>query len=66
MGALPKQRQSNGRQGRRRQHHKIAIPQLTECPNCHQMHQVHHVCLNCGQYRGRQVLVLKNQGTEEE
>ena len=66
MGALPKQRVSNARQGHRRQHHKIALPQLEVCPNCRQMKQSHHVCLNCGQYRGRQVLRIRGASTEEE
>ncbi len=29
---------------------------LTDCPNCGAKHRNHHVCHDCGQYRGRQVL----------
>ena len=56
MGALPKKRVSNRRQGNRRQHHRIKIPQLRVCPQCHQLRLSHHACPNCGTYRGRQVL----------
>ena len=56
MGALPKKRLSNRRQGNRRQHHRVTIPQLRICPQCHQARVSHHVCPNCGTYRGRQVL----------
>lgn len=29
---------------------------LRTCDNCGQKHLMHHVCKECGQYRGRQVL----------
>jgi large subunit ribosomal protein L32 len=65
VGALPKKRQSNSRQGHRRAHHKIKLPQLTICKQCRQPRLSHHVCPNCGQYRGRQVLTIKARGSEE-
>ncbi len=61
MGAVPKTRQSNARQGNRRSHHKVRLPQLTICPQCKQARLAHHVCPNCGSYRGRQVLPPKRQ-----
>ena len=61
MGAVPKKRISSSRQGNRRQHHKMKLPQLTVCPNCRQLRQTHHVCPNCGTYRGRQVLPVKDR-----
>ncbi len=61
MGALPKKRQTNSRQGHRRQHHKIKIPQLKICPQCHQARLSHHACPNCGTYRGRQVLPVRER-----
>lgn len=61
MGAVPKKRISRARQGNRRSHHKIKIPEITICPNCRQARQTHHVCPNCGVYRGRQVLEIKNK-----
>jgi len=34
MGALPKQRTSHARQGDRRAHQALKLPQLVACPNC--------------------------------
>ena len=61
VGALPKKRQTNSRQGHRRQHHKIKIPQLKICPQCKQARLSHHACPNCGTYRGRQVFPLRER-----
>jgi large subunit ribosomal protein L32 len=61
VGALPKKRVSRSRQGNRRAHQKVTIPQLTVCPQCRQLRQSHHVCPNCGTYRGRQVLPVKDK-----
>jgi large subunit ribosomal protein L32 len=59
VGALPKKKVSNHRQGNRRQHHRIKLPQLKVCPQCRQARLSHHACPNCGTYRGRQVLPVK-------
>jgi large subunit ribosomal protein L32 len=64
VGALPKKRHTNARQGNRRAHHKVKLPQLTICPQCRQPRQSHHACPNCGSYRGRQVLKAKNAAAE--
>jgi len=40
---------------------KVRLPQLTVCSQCHQARLAHHVCPNCGAYRGRQVLTMKQQ-----
>jgi large subunit ribosomal protein L32 len=61
VGAVPKKRVSGARQGLRRQHHKIKIPQLKVCPQCRHVRQAHHVCPNCGTYRGREVLTVKSK-----
>ena len=61
MGAVPKKKISRSRQGNRRQHHKIKIPQLKICPQCRQARLSHHACPNCGTYKGRQVLQIKDK-----
>ncbi len=66
MGALPKQRISRAHQGNRRRHHFIAAPQLTRCKNCGEMRRSHHVCPNCGQYRGRQVIQIEERQPSSE
>ena len=65
VGALPKKRVSNARQGNRRAHHKVKIPQLTICPNCRQARLSHHACPNCGMYRGRQVFEVGKSRSAE-
>lgn len=60
MGALPKQRISRAHQGNRRRHHFIPEVNLVQCNNCRELKRPHHVCPNCGQYRGRQVIVIED------
>ena len=50
---VPKRRVSHARQGERRAHLAISLPNLEECPHCHEMKLPHHVCPNCGYYQGR-------------
>jgi large subunit ribosomal protein L32 len=59
MGALPKQRISHARQGERRAHQQLVLPQLVACPQCKRPRRSHHACPNCGYYRGRQVFLPK-------
>lgn len=59
MGALPKQRVSQAHQGNRRRHHFITAPTLVPCKSCGAMKRAHHVCLECGMYRGRQVIQVE-------
>ena len=66
MGALPKKRVSHSRQGNRRAHHKIQIPQLTTCKQCGRARLAHNACPNCGTYRGRQVLEVKQRRASAE
>ena len=49
----PSARVSHARQGERRAHLAIDLPNLEECPHCHEPKQQHHVCPNCGYYNGR-------------
>ena len=48
---VPKRRVSHARQGERRAHLAIDLPNLEECPHCHEMKRQHHVCPNCGYYQ---------------
>jgi large subunit ribosomal protein L32 len=54
--ALPKTRYSHARQGERRAHLAIKLPQLVECPQCRQLRRPHTICRNCGYYDGREVI----------
>lgn len=56
MGALPKRKLSNRRQGNRRSHHRVALPALTVCPRCRTPRPIYRVCKNCGYYGNLKVL----------
>ncbi len=56
MGAVPKRRTSKARRDRRRSHHALSTFHLVPCPECGEMRRAHRVCMNCGTYKGRQVL----------
>ncbi len=56
---LPKRRHSKARGRRRRTHWKLATPQLSKCPHCHQLRRVHQVCPHCGYYGDKEVLTPK-------
>lgn len=45
----------------RRSHHALKASALAACSNCGSMHRPHHMCLECGFYKGRQVMDLKAQ-----
>ncbi len=53
--ALPKRRHSNTRTRKRRTHHKVALPSLTQCSHCQAMILTHNACHKCGYYQGRKV-----------
>ncbi len=61
MGALPKRKVTKAAKAKRRSHLHLKIPQLVSCPQCRQPRLAHHVCPNCGTYRGRQVLPIKEK-----
>lgn len=56
--AVPKQRMGRIRTHRRRsQHDKVDAPSRSTCPQCGEVKLPHRVCLNCGFYRNREVIV---------
>ena len=50
----------------RRSHHGLTAATLTVCSNCGAEHRPHHMCLECGFYKGRQVIDLKAQKDKRE
>lgn len=57
--AVPKKRKSKSRtRTRRSQHDKTTAPTLGTCSSCGEPKVPHRVCLACGQYNGRQVLMV--------
>ncbi len=57
--ALPKRRHSKSRTNKRRTHQKLSSPNVTLCPQCSEPKLPHRVCLNCGMYKGKTVLEVK-------
>jgi len=55
MTPLTKRRHSTMRQGKRRATHKLILPTLIDCPNCHQPTRPHSACSHCGFYKGRKI-----------
>lgn len=62
---VPKRRVSRARQGDRRAHHALALPKIEECPHCHQSKQPHHACPNCGWYKGREAVRIRQRKPAE-
>lgn len=54
--AVPKKRTSKERKHLRRANWKLALPGISECPQCHKPKLSHRVCKNCGYYNGKQVV----------
>jgi large subunit ribosomal protein L32 len=56
MGALPKKKLTRARGGRRFTSYKLKPVAMSFCPRCRNAKLPHTVCLQCGFYRGRQVV----------
>ena len=55
----PKRRHSKQRTAKRRIHDFLTPLSLSECPNCHERKLPHRVWRKCGQYKGREVIAMK-------
>jgi len=63
---LPKQRHTKSRRNKRRSHHALKARILNVCPKCGQSVLPHQVCLNCGTYKGREVIDVLKKLTKKE
>jgi len=61
MGAVPKRKISRSRARNRHSHWKAKLTQLVTCPQCAAPVRPHHVCLNCGTYRGIEVIEIEEE-----
>ncbi|NCN59015.1 50S ribosomal protein L32 [Candidatus Roizmanbacteria bacterium CG22_combo_CG10-13_8_21_14_all_38_20] len=53
--AVPKQRTSTQRKGKRRAGQPgVKATQLVKCKNCDELKTPHTICKSCGTYRGRE------------
>ena len=63
--AVQKSRVSPSRRGMRRAHDSLSAKQLSTAPTSGETHIRHHMTAD-GFYRGRQVIVPKTRGAEED
>jgi large subunit ribosomal protein L32 len=59
--ANPTGKFGKSRTRKRRANWKIEAPKLIECEKCHAMRRPHRVCVECGYYDGRQVIVVEGE-----
>ena len=52
-------RVTKGHSGNRRSHHSLIGVRLSICDNCGAKHERHKVCLECGFYRGKEIISKK-------
>lgn len=54
--AVPKKKTSKAKKNMRRSHDGLAAIAISTCGKCGAPKRSHRVCLECGDYNGRQVL----------
>lgn len=64
--AVPKQRKTKSRRNQRRMHLYIKQATLTVCPRCKKPVRPHTVCLNCGYYKGEEIINVLGKLTKKE
>lgn len=65
MSQEPKKRHSRARQGKRRASISLTVAKAIICPNCSAPKIAHHVCETCGFYKGKQIVKIKQQNTNQ-
>lgn len=61
MTPQPKRKHSSGRRDRRRAHDALTGTNLVLCSNCGEQRLPHRVCPNCGHFKGREVIEIKEE-----
>ena len=56
MSICPKNKSSKARRDKRRANWKLSVPNMVECPQCHEFKMPHKVCKSCGYYNGKEVI----------
>ncbi len=60
----PKRKHSRARRDKRRANWKISPLDISVCPECNQPKLPHQVCHACGSYKGRIVVRIKEETTD--
>lgn len=63
--AVPFRRTSKTKKRMRRTHLKKDVGALAVCPKCGETIRPHRVCPKCGYYKGKEVIKLEEETTEE-
>ncbi len=66
MAVQKKKKSKSRRDMRRANHDRIDHPAISNCPQCGEPTVPHQACRECGTYRGRQVIELADEKTEQE
>lgn len=64
--AVPKQRHTKSRRNKRRMHLFIREPSLGHCTKCAAFVRSHTLCLNCGYYKGEEIIDVMKKLTKKE
>ena len=59
-------RHTHSHTANRRSHHALKSPSFTKCGYCGYLIRPHTVCVNCGKYKGRQVIDVMKKLTKKE
>ena len=65
MSIVPQRRTSKMKKRMRRSHLALNVPGMIVCPNCGELTLSHRACSNCGFYKGKQVLTIKDTKESE-
>ncbi len=63
---VPKQRHTKSRRNKRRMHIFLSSSALTKCQKCGKAVLPHTLCLNCGYYKGAEVVDVLKKLTKKE
>ncbi len=55
----PKHKISKARRDKRRTHKYLSAPTLVACPKCSEPKLPHRACGNCGTYKDKEVILIK-------
>ena len=63
--AVPFRKVSKTRKRMRRSHNALEVVGTTKCPNCGEIIKPHRVCKKCGNYKGKNVVEIKDTKDEK-